>query len=70
MLTKGEVANRTAEWNEGSSVTRLGNLLDFGQVLKPSATMNLSKSPIFLGNFCKGVEIYHFCSEIIFRQLL
>ena len=26
--------------------------------------------PSFLGNFCKGAKIYHFYSEIIFRQLL
>ena len=45
-------------------MTRLGNLLDFGQLF------NLSKSPIFLGNFCKGDTIYHFSSEINFRQLL
>ena len=32
-----------------SSVTRLGDLLDFGQVLKPLATINLPKSPTFLG---------------------
>ena len=49
------------------SVTRLGELLDFGQLLKPLAAINLSKSPIFLGKFCK---IYHFSSEIIFGQLL
>ena len=24
----------------------------------------------FIGNFCTGVKIYHFYSEIIFRQLL
>ena len=42
------------------SVTRLGDLFDFGQVLKPLATINLSKSPTFIGNFCKGVKIYHF----------
>ena len=36
-----------------SSVTRLGDLLDFRQLLKPLATINLSKSPTFLGNFCK-----------------
>ena len=52
------------------SVTRLGDLLDFGQVLKPLATINLLKSPTFLGNFCKGVNIYNFSSEIIFGQLL
>ena len=51
-------------------MTRLGNLLDFGQFLKPFATINLSKSPTFLGNFCKGVKIVHFSSEIIFGQLL
>ena len=53
-----------------SSVTRLGDLLDFGQVLKPLAAINLLKSPTFLGNFCKGVKIYHFSCEIIFGQLL
>ena len=52
------------------SVTRLGDLLDFGQFLKPLATINLPKSPTFLGNFCKGVRIYHFSSEIMFGQLL
>ena len=51
-------------------MTRLGNLLKFGQLLKPLTTINLPKSPTFLGNFCKGVKIYHFSSEIIFGQLL
>ena len=50
-------------------MTRLGDVLDFGQLLKPLATINVSKSPTFLGNFCKGVKIYHFSSEIIFGQL-
>ena len=40
------------------------------QFLKPLATINLPKSPTFLGNFCNGVKIYHFSSEIIFGQLL
>ena len=53
-----------------SSVTRLGDLLDFGQPFKALATINLPKSPTFLGNFCKGVKIIHFYSEINFRQLL
>ena len=53
----------------GASVTRWGDLLDFGQLLKPLATINLPKSPTFLGNFCIGVKIYLF-SEIIFGQLL
>ena len=34
-----------------TSVTRLGDLLDFGQLLKPLVTINLPKSPTFLGNF-------------------
>ena len=51
------------------SVTRLGDFFDFGQLLKPLA-INLPKSPTFLGNFCKGVKICHFSSEIIFGQLL
>ena len=50
-------------------VTRLGDLLDFGQLFMPLAAINLPKSPKFLGNFCKGVKIYHFSSEIIFGQL-
>ena len=33
-----------------------------GYFLKPLATINLPKSPTFLGNFCKGVKIYHFSS--------
>ena len=41
-----------------------------GNFLKPLATINLAKSPKFLGNFCKGFKIYHFSSEIIFGQIL
>ena len=41
-----------------------------GNFSKPLATIYLPKSPTFLGNFCKGVKIYHFSSEIIFGQLL
>ena len=41
-----------------------------GNFLKPLATINLPKSPTFLGNFCKGVKIYHISSEIILGQLL
>ena len=52
------------------SVTKLGNLLDFGQLFKAFGKINLPKFPTFLGNFCKGVKIHHFSSEIIFRQLL
>ena len=51
------------------SVARLGDLLDFWPLLKPLATINLPKSPTFLGNFCKGVKIYRFSCEIILGQL-
>ena len=37
---------------------------------KPLAAIILPKSPTLLGNFCKGVKIIHFSSEIIFGQLL
>ena len=30
-----------------------------GRFLKLLATINLPKSPTFVGNFCKGVKIYH-----------
>ena len=36
---------------------------------KAFATMNLPKSPTFLGNFRKGVKIIDFSNEIIFGQL-
>ena len=41
-----------------------------GYLLKPLGAINLPNSPTFLGNFCKGVKINHFPSEIIFGQLL
>ena len=46
------------------------NYWTLGNFLKPVATINLPKSPTFLGNFCKGVKIIHFSSELIFGQLL
>ena len=41
-----------------------------GNFSKPFETINLSKSPTFLDNFCKGVKNFHFSSEIIFGILL
>ena len=41
-----------------------------GNFSKPVATMNLPKSPTFFSNFCKGVKILNYSSEIIFGQLL
>ena len=41
-----------------------------GNFSKPVATISLPKSLTFLGNICKGVTIFNFCSEIIFGQFL
>ena len=41
-------------------MTRLGELLDFGKVLKAFAIINLSKSPTFLGNFCQVSKFFIF----------
>ena len=51
-------------------MTRFGVFLHFGQLLKLFATVNLPKSPTFLGNFSKGAKIIDFSNEIIFGQLL
>ena len=51
------------QWKVKNSVTRLGDLLDFGQLLKPLGTINLPKSPTFLGNCCKGVKSIIFLVE-------
>ena len=52
------------------SVTRLGNFYTLSNFLKHVAKIILFESPTFLGNFCKGVKIFHFSSEIIFGHLL
>ena len=61
--------NNMLIWNPGS-VTRSGDLLDFGQLLNALATLNLPKSLTFLRNFGNGVKIYHFSSKFIFGQVL
>ena len=48
-----------AVWPDWAIYWTLGNFL------KPLAKINLPKSPTFLGNFCKGVKIFHFSSKII-----
>ena len=54
-----------------SSVTRLGNLLDFGQLFKAFGKKWFAQiSHILRQFFCKGVKICHFSSGIIFEQLL
>ena len=41
-----------------------------GNFSKPVGTIILPKLPTFLGNFCKGIKIFHYAIEIIFGQLL
>ena len=41
-----------------------------GDLTKPVATIILAKLPKFVGNFCKGVKLFHFSGRIIFEQLL
>ena len=52
------------------SVTRLGNLVYFGQLFKSFGNNYFGQIAHILGKFCKVVKIYHFSSEIIFGQLL
>ena len=47
-------------------MTRLGTFCTLGTHSKLVATIILPKSPTLLGNFCKGVKINHFSSEMIF----
>ena len=58
------IRRRWTVWPDWAIYWTLGNFL------KPLAAINLPKSPTFLGNFCIGVRIFNFSSEIIFGQLL
>ena len=53
-----------------TSVTRLGNLLDFGHLFKAFGNLFLPKSPTFSGNFCKGFKIFNLSSEIIWATFI
>ena len=55
---------------KSGSVTRLGNLLYFGQLFKACGINYFSLIAHILGNLRKVVKIFHFTSEIIFVQLL
>ena len=52
------------------NVTDLAIYWTLGNFFKPLETINLPKSPTFLGNFCKGVKNLSISSEINFGQLL
>ena len=54
------------EWQrQRTSVTRLGDLLHFGQLFKTCGNNYFAQIAYILGNFCKGVKIFHCSSEII-----
>ena len=53
-----------------ASVTTLGDFCTLDDHSKLVATIILPKLPTLLGNFCTGVNIIHFSSDIIFGQLL
>ena len=51
--------NESPVWPDWAIYWTLGNFL------KPLATINLPKSPTFLGNFCEVVKINHFWATFI-----
>ena len=51
-------------------MTTLGDLLHFSQLFKVCGNNYLAQMPTFLGNFCKGVKLFHNSCEIIFWQHL
>ena len=56
-------SNKWPVWPDWAIYWTLGNFS------KHLATINLPKSPTFLGNFCKGVKLFNFSSEIFYRHL-
>ena len=54
----------------GDQCDQIRRFLHLGNHSKPVATIILPKLPTLLCNFCKGVKIIQFSSEIIFGQLL
>ena len=52
------------------SVTRLGDLLHFGQLFKACCNNYFDQMALIIRHFCTGVKIFHFSSELIFGQLL
>ena len=52
------------------SVTRSGDFLHLWQLFKACGNNYFAQIAHSLDNYCKGVEIVHFTSGIIFGQLL
>ena len=53
-----------------SSVTRLGDVLDFGQVFKAFGNNKFAQISHILRQFLERCQIFNFSTEIIFGQLL
>ena len=51
------------------SVTRLGDLLHLRQLFKACGNKYFPKITHILGNFSKGVKLFHVSREIMFWQL-
>ena len=47
-------------------MTRVGNLMHFGQLFKACGNNYFAQIAHILGNFCKLVKLFHFSSEITF----
>ena len=46
-----------------NSVTKLGDLMHFVQVFKALGHNDFAQMAHVLGNFCKGIKIFHFSRE-------
>ena len=68
-LERSLIWKRSFVFKVSGSVTRVGNLLKFGQLFKACGNKNFAQSSTFLGNFCKVVKIFNFSIKIIFGQL-
>ena len=55
--------------DHGHIYFRLGDFLHFGQQFKAFGNNKFAQISYILSQFCKGVKIIQFSSEIIFRQL-
>ena len=51
---------------QSDNVTRLDDLLHFGQLFQASGNNFYAQITHILGNFCKGVQIFYFSSKIMF----
>ena len=52
------------------SVTRLGDLLDFGQLFKAFGNNCFAQMAHILGKFCKGVKIFNFFVKLFWATFI